>query len=150
MSLLSASRLSEFEYQLLGLMLFCLLAASALGSDSDFSRSLLITHFGLFLLWQPILKQEQSFSTINIVFLIGFILVFIIWFNLWISAFWMLLLLSLLTGRIFARGLGRAAYGLAVFTLFLELILIITPELFNMTGLSGTLRPIGILFLRAY
>lgn len=149
MSLLSARRLSDFEYQLLGLMLFCLLAASALGSDSDFSRSLLITHFGLFLLWQPILKQEQSFSNINIVFLIGFILIFIFWFNLWISAFWMLLLLSLLTGRIFARGLGRAAYGLAVFTLFLDLILIITPELFNLTGLSGTLRPLAILFLLA-
>ena len=41
--------------------------------------------------------------------LVGFILSFIIWFNLWISTFWMLLLLSLLTGRIFARGLGRAA-----------------------------------------
>ena len=149
MSLLSARRLSEYEYQLLGLMLFCLLAASALGSDSDFTRSLLITHFGLFLLWQPILKQEQSFSTVNVVFLIAFILIFIVWFNLWISAFWMLLLLSLLTGRIFARGLGRAAYGLAVIILFLELILIITPTLFNLTGLSALLRPGAIIFLLA-
>jgi hypothetical protein len=149
MSLLSARRLSEYEYQLLGLMLFCLLAASALGSDSDFTRSLLITHFGLFLLWQPILKQEQSFSAVNIIFLIAFILIFIIWFNLWISAFWMLLLLSLLTGRIFARGLGRAAYGLAVVTLFLELILIITPTLFNLTGLSQPLHLWAIIFLLA-
>lgn len=149
MSLLSARRLSEYEYQLLGLMLFCLLAASALGSDNDFTRSLLITHFGLFLLWQPILKQEQSFSTVNVVFLIAFILIFIVWFNLWISAFWMLLLLSLLTGRIFARGLGRAAYGLAVIILFLELILIITPTLFNLTGLSALLRPGAIIFLLA-
>jgi len=147
MSLLFIRRLPEYEYQLLGLMLFCLLAATALGSDSDFSRSLLITHFGLFLLWQPILKQEQSFSIINIAFLVAFILVFIIWFNLWISVFWMLLLLSLLTGRIFARGLGRAAYGLAVVILFLELILIITPTLFNLTGVSGLLRPGVIIFL---
>jgi hypothetical protein len=147
MSLLSAKRLSDYEYQLMGLMLFCLLAASALGSDSNLSRSLLITHFGLFLLWQPILKQEQSFSTLNIVFLIGFILIFIIWFNLWISAFWMLLLLSLLTGRIFARGLGRAAYGLAVIILFLELILIITPTLFNLTGLTNPLRAGVIIIL---
>lgn len=149
MALLSARRLSEYEYQLLGLMLFCLLAASTLGLDSGFTRSLLIIHFGLFLLWQPILKQEQSFSTLNIIFLVAFILVFIIWFNLWISAFWMLLLLSLLTGRIFARGLGRAAYGLAVITLFLELTLIITPALFNLTGLSGPLRPGIIIFLLA-
>ena len=50
----------------------------------------------------------------------------------------MLLLLSLLTGRIFARGLGRAAYGLAVIILFLQLTLIITPTLFNLSGLSNS------------
>ena len=147
MSLLSAKRLSEYEYQLLGLMLFCLLAASSLDADSGFSRSFLITHFGLFLLWQPILKQEQTFSPLNIAFLFAFILIFIIGFNLWISAFWMLLLLSLLTGRIFARGLGRAAYGLAVIIIFLELILIITPTLFNLPGLASPLRSGFIIFL---
>ncbi|MDT8452255.1 MAG: ATP-binding protein, partial [Gammaproteobacteria bacterium] len=55
--------------------------------------------------------------------------------NLWISAFWMLLLLSLLTGRIFARGIGRATYGLAVIVLFLELMLIVNPALFELTGI---------------
>jgi signal transduction histidine kinase len=150
MSLLSASRLSEHEHRLLGLIIFSLLAAISLGADNDFSRSLLITHFGLFLLWQPILKQEQSFSIPNLLMLVAFVMVFIIWFNLWISAFWMLLLLSLLTGRIFARGLGRAAYGLAVVILFLELILIITPSLFHLTGLNPRLQTgvsISLLFL---
>jgi signal transduction histidine kinase len=140
MSFLSASHLSEHEHKLLGLILFSLLAAISLGADNDFSRSLLITHFGLFLLWQPILKQEQSFSIPSLFILIAFVLVFIIWFNLWISTFWMLLLLSLLTGRIFARGLGRAAYGLAVIILFLQLILITTPSLFNLKGLNPQLQ----------
>lgn len=140
MSLLSPSRLSEHEHRLLGLMIFTLLLAISLGENNDVTRSLLITHFGLFLLWQPILKQEQSFSTLNLALLIAFILVFIFWFNLWISTFWMLLLLSLLTGRIFARGLGRAAYGLAVVILFLQLTLIITPTLFKLSGLSGSIQ----------
>ena len=140
MSLPSASHLSRFEHQLLGLMLFSLLMAIFVGPESKLSPSLLITHFGLFLLWQPILKQEQSFSTIKLALLSIFVLTFILWFNLWISVFWMLLLLSLLTGRIFARGIGRAAYGLAVVIIFLELILIINPELFGLSGLSTSLN----------
>ena len=147
MSLLSAKRFSNYEYQLLGLMLFSLLMAIFIGSDNTLSYSFLITHFGLFLLWQPILKQEQSFSWPNLALLTVFVLTFIIWFNLWISMFWMLLLLSLLTGRIFARGIGRAAYGLAVVVLFLELVLIINPTLFGLTGLSKNLKVITELVL---
>jgi len=142
MPLLSAKRFSSFEHQLLGLMLFSLLMAIYIGSENKLSYSFLITHFGLFLLWQPILKREHSFNWINLLLLITFILSFIIWFNLWISVFWMLLLLSLLTGRIFARGIGRAAYGLAVIVLFLELVLIINPTLFGLPGLSIPLKAI--------
>ena len=140
MPLLSTERLSHFEYQLLGLMLFSLLMAIFVGPDNNLSRSFLITHFGLFLLWQPILKQEHSFNWLNLGVLTSFILSFIIWFNLWLGVFWMLLLLSLLTGRIFARGIGRAAYGLAVVILFLELVLIINPGLFGLSGLSQPLK----------
>lgn len=142
MPLLSAKRFSNFEHQLLGLMLFSLLMAIYIGAENKLSYSFLITHFGLFLLWQPILKQEYSFNWLNLVLLATFILSFIIWFNLWISVFWMLLLLSLLTGRIFARGIGRAAYGLAVVVLFLELVLIINPTLFGLSGLSIPLKAI--------
>ena len=78
MSLLSAKRLSNYEHQLLGLMLFSLLMAIFIGSENTLSYSFLITHFGLFLLWQPILKQEQSFSLLNLVFLSGFVLAFIL------------------------------------------------------------------------
>lgn len=142
MPLLSAKRLTHFEHQLLGLMLFSLLMAVFLGAENNLSYSFLIVHFGLFLLWQPILKREQSFNWLNLSLLIVFIVSFIVWFNLWLSAFWMLLLLSLLTGRIFARGIGRAAYGLAVVILFLKLILIINPTLFSLPGLSNYLKAI--------
>jgi signal transduction histidine kinase len=49
----------------------------------------------------------------------------------------MLLLLSLLTGRIFYQGAGRVAYGITVIVLFLQLILITTPELFSLHGFSA-------------
>lgn len=146
-SVQTTSRFTQYEYRLLGLLLFSLLLAIMLVEDADISRSILIVHFGLFLLWQPILKQEASFSTLNLVLLLSLILGFIIWFNLWLSVFWMLLLLSLLTGRIFARGLGRAAYGLAVLIIFLQLTLIMTPSLFKLPALTAGLHTASSLFL---
>ncbi|MDT8452254.1 MAG: hypothetical protein RQ936_05855, partial [Gammaproteobacteria bacterium] len=79
-SLLSTRRFFNFEHQLLGLMLFSLLMAVFLGPDNTIAYSFLLTHFGLFLLWQPILSRDFSFNWVNLVLLTGFILIFILWF----------------------------------------------------------------------
>ena len=129
------------EHRLLGLMLFFLLAAIHAGSNDTIAQSFLIAHFGFFLLWQPVVNQHSRFNNSQLIILLMVIAAFIYWFNPWLNAFWSLSLLSMLTGRIFARGLSRAAYGLAVVTLFIELILYITPELFSLTALSSTLQP---------
>jgi len=126
------------EHRLLGLMLFSLLAAIHLGSSDTIALSFLIVHFGFFLLWQPIVKKQSTFGTKQLVIISILIIAFIYWFNPWLYVFWSLLLLTLLTGRIFARGLSRAAYGFAVIILFLELILITTPELFHLTALTSS------------
>ncbi len=136
------------EHRFLGLILFSLLAATHLGDGGTISQSFLIVHFGLFLLWQPIVKQQASFSTKQIIILFLLIFGFIYWFNPWLNAFWTLLLLTLLTGRIFARGLARAAYGLAVIVLFLELVLVTTPSLFHLAAISSSLQtPFSIALL---
>jgi signal transduction histidine kinase len=124
-------------------MIFSLLVAINLGnSDTALAQSFLFVHFGFFLLWQPVIKQQSSFSVIQLFILVILIAAYIYFFNPWLNAFWTLLLLTLLTGRIFARGLARAAYGLAVITLFFELILYITPELFNLTALSSSIKSV--------
>ena len=128
------------EHRLLGLMLFSLLAASHIGYSDTITQSFLIIHFGFFLLWQPVINQQSSFSTKQIIALLLLIFSFIYWFNPWLNAFWALLLLTLLTGRIFARGLARAAYGLAVIILFLELVLVTTPDLFNLASIASSLQ----------
>ena len=128
------------ELKLLGLMLVSLLAAISFSENINISRSLFITHFGFFLMWQPVFKQEVDFSLGKLLGLLGFIGIFVIWLNVWLTPFWMLLLLSLLTGRIFSQGMGRVAYGIAVIVLFLQLILITTPELFNLHGFSAPVQ----------
>ncbi len=136
------------EHRLLGLIVFSLLAASHIGSHTTIAQSFLIVHFGIFLLWQPVVKQQSSFTAKQVTVLALFIFTFIYWFNPWLNAFWTLLLLTLLTGRIFARGLARAAYGLAVIILFLELVLTITPELFHLTAMPASMQaPFNILLL---
>jgi len=130
------------EHRLLGLMLFSLLAAIHLGNTDTIAKSFLIVHFGFFLLWQPIVNQQASFTLRQLTIVIILISTFIYFFNPWLIAFWSLLLLTLLTGRIFASGLARAAYGFAVIVLFLEIILITTPALFQLKGLSYSLDSI--------
>ena len=120
-------------------MMVSLIAAISFSENINLSRSLFITHFGFFLMWQPVYKQEVDFSLGELIGLLGFIGVFIIWLNMWLTPFWMLLLLSLLTGRIFSQGMGRVAYAIAVIVLFLQLILITTPALFNLHGFSTPL-----------
>jgi len=134
--------LLDNEHRLLGLMIFSLLAAIHIGNGDTLAQSFLFLHFGFFLLWQPVIKQQSSFSVIQLFILVILIFAYVYFFNPWLNAFWSLLLLTLLTGRIFARGLSRVAYGLAVITLFLELILNTTPILFQLTALSSTLQPI--------
>jgi len=146
------------EHRLLGIMLFSLLAAINLGNSDTISQSFLIVHFGFFLLWQPVVKTQASFTAKQLVILLFLVAAFIYWFNPWLNAFWSLLLLTLLSGRIFARGLTRAVYGLAVVVLFLELIVITTPELFKLRALSPSLKtafsiilmvlPLLLLFVR--
>jgi signal transduction histidine kinase len=146
------------EHRLLGLMLFSLLAAINLGNNDTISQSFLIIHFGFFLLWQPVVKTQASFTAKQLLILLFLVATFIYWFNPWLNAFWSLLLLTLLSGRIFARGLTRAVYGLAVVVLFLELIVITTPELFKLRALSPSLKtafsiilmvlPLLLLFVR--
>ncbi len=147
MSFLSEKLLLGNEHRLLSLMLISLIAAISFSENINISRSLFITHFGFFLMWQPVYKQEVDFSIGKLAGLLGFIGIFLVWLNVWLTPFWMLLLLSLLTGRIFSQGLGLVAYGIAVIVLFLQLILITTPALFNLHGFSAPVLAILQLML---
>ncbi len=147
MSFLSEKLLLGNEHRLLAFMMISLIAAISFSDNINISRSLFITHFGFFLLWQPVYKQEMDFSLGKLIGLLGFIGVFLVWLNVWLTPFWLLLLLSLLTGRIFSQGMGRVAYGIAVIVLFLQLILITTPELFNLHTFSTPVLATLELFL---
>jgi signal transduction histidine kinase len=111
-----------------------------LGMESIWMRPLLITHIGLFLLWQPLWRGESKLRPGSILFIGGASLVALLWLNWWVLAFWVAGLFSLVGGRVFAfharwqklRYLVAMAYLLAV------LLLWIAPHQFNLPLIQGT------------
>ena len=53
--------LQNHEHRLLGLMLSSLLAVPLLSDSATIADSFLVAHFGIFLLWQPIIKKQAKY-----------------------------------------------------------------------------------------
>lgn len=94
--------------------------------------SLFLAHIGFFLLWQPALNADHPIQlrTLVPVLLIGGLLYFLL--GTWFIAGWIILLIGLTSGSALVNGIQRWIYALAAVTLFLELSLVLTPELFSL------------------
>ena len=105
-----------------------------LGIQSPWTRPLLISHLGFFLLWQPLWRGENKMRPGSIVFIGAASLAALLWLNWWLLAFWVTGLFSLVGGRVFtfhARW-QRWRYLLAMAYLLAVLLFWITPHLFNL------------------
>src|ERR1035437_7806099 len=71
------------------------------GIHSPWARSLLITHIGLFLLWQPLWRGESKLRPGSILFIGAASVVALLWLNWWVLAFWVSGLFALVGGRVF-------------------------------------------------
>jgi signal transduction histidine kinase len=117
-------------------------AALWLGIQSPLTRPLLISHIGLFLLWQPLWRGESNLRPGSIIFIAGASLVAVLWLNWWVLAFWVTGLFSLVGGRVFgfhARW-QRWRYLLAMAYLLAVLLFWITPHLFNLPVVVSTTK----------
>ena len=95
----------------LGLMLLSLHAATAWGVGTVWASALLLMHFGLFLMWQPLwqgdgeLRPSQAF----LVILIGILLA--TFSNWWLIAVWLATLTALIGGSVPGITRGRQRDG---------------------------------------
>ncbi len=101
-----------------------------LGVESPVGRSLLIVHFGLFLLWQPFVGARLSVARPYLL-LFALLLIVMVSVGHWALILWMILLGGLVGGRVFfkARLPVRAFYLLALTDLVATLLLIAVPAL---------------------
>lgn len=123
-------------------MLALLHVALWLGVDSIWSRPFLLTHLGLFLLWQPLWRGEQKLRFDSAVFIVCASVVAIWWLNWWVLTFWVSGLFALVGGRVFAfhAKWQRLRYLLVMIYLLAALLLWVAPQLFALPSITEATR----------
>lgn len=131
MSTLTAFLRRSGEHWLLGMML--LLLHVSLWSDlgSALSRSLMLAHLGLFLIWQPIWHAGRNIDPRTASSFVLFTLGFVVWMNWWLVFLWLLLLIGIMGGRVFIHRVERVAYLVTLIFLIGELLMGCVPHLFD-------------------
>ena len=125
-------------------MLVLLHFALWLGVDSIWSRPFLMTHFGLFLLWQPLWRGEQQLRPGSAIFIVCASVIALWWLNWWVLTFWVSSLFALVGGRVFAfqAKWQRLRYLLVMAYLLSALVLWIAPQLFALPMVADATRKI--------
>ncbi|MEZ0232500.1 MAG: sensor histidine kinase [Methylophilaceae bacterium] len=141
-------------------MLLSLHAILIAGVNSTFQTALVISHFGFFLLWQPVWRTQEKPSVPALALLSAGVVVMVFFLSWWLLAFWISVLFALLGGRIFSTQAksARLGYLLAAGYMLACLLMWVVPKLLhNTTELAAArlvviyclpLMPLGILFTR--
>lgn len=120
------------EHRALAAMLLLLHVVLWWDFGGGVSRSLMLAHLGLFLLWQPLLRHEQRLHWRA---MLGFALIalaFVSALNWLLLGFWLLLLIGLVGGRVNVPRRQRYAYLVALLYLVLEFLIGWVPRMFAM------------------
>lgn len=90
------------HWKLLFILMLLLLHLAALRGAVDFwTRALMLAHFGLFILWQPFMRGEQTLTrmqTFGIVAISAGILLFLNW---WLLGLWVSIFAGIVGGKVF-------------------------------------------------
>ncbi len=115
-----------------GGMLLALHAALAWGIGSLFSRAMLLVHFGIFLIWQPVWRGERNLDSRQafLVVVVGLLLAG--WNNWWLMAVWLAVLFALIGGNLLGGEQPRQRLAALIAALYLLSLLLIwvVPHLF--------------------
>lgn len=132
-------------------MLLLLHLALVLGVENPWSRGFLVSHLGVFLLWQPLWRGEGKLTPGGVILIGAASLAVLFWLNWWLLAFWLAGLFALLGGRTFSfrtRWL-RLFYLAGMFYLLAALLLLAVPHLFAPDAFSGPGRTVPAYALAA-
>lgn len=147
--------------RLMALMILSLHALLVWGETSHLYSALLLCHYGFFLLWQPVMRQNDKLSwkiTSVIIIAAALSMLYTSW---WITAFWIAGLFSLIGGRVLSNESTHSKLPniLASSYLLAILLLWVVPKLLNTAEDLDAARfllvyflpllPIAILFLSA-
>ncbi len=154
---LSQNFVASRQQWFLGLMLLALHAVLLLEIDSWLARAFVLSHFGLFLLWQPIWGGERNLDIRHVVLVIVTGVLFTVWNSWWLMAVWISVLFALIGGNVPSkRQRGQRAISLlAAIYLLAVLLMWVVPHLFvdlkfpdvmSLLARYGLLLPIVAIF----
>ncbi|WP_223264451.1 sensor histidine kinase [Sulfuriferula plumbiphila] len=124
----------------LGLMLLMLHFSAVFGNDAYWTRPFLLAHYGLFLLWQPLVGGNEKLDPrmAALIFAAAVLLVFWSW---WVLALWLAVLIGLVgtnTASVESRR-QRVVYLLALAYLLALLLAWVMPHVFSADQLHATM-----------
>lgn len=98
---------------------------------SPLSRSLMLVHLGLFLIWQPVWRGDEKLAWHNGLLFIVLTIAFVIWMN-WLLLFcWLILLTAFCGGRVAIHRRERYINIIVLVFLTSELLITCTVSLFD-------------------
>ncbi|MFQ5659989.1 MAG: sensor histidine kinase [Gammaproteobacteria bacterium] len=127
------------ELIILALMLEALHFSLWIDFGSPLSRSFMLIHLGLFLLWQPVWRSDERLSWQNSLLFIILTLVFVKFITWWLMFGWLILLSGFAGGRVLINRQERNTYMIVLLFLTSELVIECTTGLFNI-AVSGSVR----------
>ena len=150
--------LSLRQQDWLALMLMGLHAALVLGIETALSKAFLLTHFGAFLLWQPVLRGEQKLYVGQALLIVGAAALLVASESWWLMSVWISILFALIGGEVpTIKNVGQRVVSLMAATYLLAILLIwVVPHLFEGDEFGelflaavryGPLAPLGLIFL---
>lgn len=129
--LLQAGFVARHEPLWLGLMLLALHAATAWGIGSAWSSALLLAHFGLFLMWQPLWKGDGELRASHAILAVLYGVLLAVVNSWWLIALWLAALIALIGGGVpgIRTRPQRTVSFLAALYLLSLLLLWVVPQL---------------------
>ncbi len=143
----------------MGLMLITLHFALAWGIEAWWARGLMLTHFGFFLMWQPVWRADREISAVSalLIIAVGLTLGFVA--SWWLATLWLGVLIALIGGRAFSAETTQQRIPGFIALLYLMGMLLgwVVPQLFvdyeAQSGIEVLMRfawlalPLVLLFL---
>jgi hypothetical protein len=117
----------------LALTLLALHGALTLGIDTAASKALLLTHFGCFLLWQPVWQGEQKLYPGQATLIVGAAALLVALESWWMMSLWIAGLFALIGGEVpTIKNVGQRVVAMLAAIYLLSILLIwVVPHLFE-------------------
>jgi len=126
-------------WRLLFVAMLVLLHVTAMrGVEDIWARALMLAHFGLFILWQPFMRGEQSLTSLQLSVIALVCVLALFFWNWWLMLLWLCMLAGVVGGKVFLFQVRWQRYFYLTVLLYLVSLLLIWvfPQL--LPGFSQT------------